>query len=60
MGFTHFFKAAGHASGMDLVYFQPHSSPGVYARAFFEGFLDEEHLRHYRQVPGLQLENWAD
>lgn len=49
VGFNHFFKAADHPDGMDLVYFQPHSSPGVYARAFFEGFLDEEHLRHYRQ-----------
>jgi pyruvate dehydrogenase E1 component len=49
VGFNHFFKAEGHAEGMDLVYFQPHSSPGVYARAFFEGFLDEEHLEHYRQ-----------
>jgi pyruvate dehydrogenase E1 component len=33
VGFNHFFKAAEHAEGMDLVYFQPHSSPGVYARA---------------------------
>jgi pyruvate dehydrogenase E1 component len=49
VGFNHFFKAEGHPQGMDLVYFQPHSSPGVYARAFFEGFLDEDHLRHYRQ-----------
>jgi pyruvate dehydrogenase complex dehydrogenase (E1) component len=49
VGFNHFFKAEGHPEGMDLVYFQPHSSPGVYARAFLEGFLDEEHLRHYRQ-----------
>jgi len=49
VGFNHFFKAAGHADGMDLVYFQPHSSPGVYARAFFEGFLDEDNLKHYRQ-----------
>jgi pyruvate dehydrogenase E1 component len=49
VGFNHFFKAEGHPQGMDLVYFQPHSSPGVYARAFFEGFLDEQHLQHYRQ-----------
>jgi pyruvate dehydrogenase E1 component len=43
-------------TGGDLVYFQPHSSPGVYARAFLEGFLDERHLRHYRREiagPGL-------
>ncbi|MGH8447624.1 MAG: alpha-ketoglutarate dehydrogenase [Solimonas sp.] len=49
VGFNHFFKADGHADGADLVYFQPHSSPGVYARAYFEGFLGEEHLRHYRR-----------
>jgi len=49
VGFNHFFKAAGHPDGMDLVYFQPHSSPGVYARAYLEGFLDREHLEHYRQ-----------
>jgi pyruvate dehydrogenase E1 component len=56
VGFNHFFKADGHEAGGDLVYFQPHSSPGVYARAFLEGFLDEDHLRHYRREiagPGL-------
>lgn len=52
VGFNHFFRAAGHADGMDLVYFQPHSSPGVYARAYLEGFLDREHLEHYRQEIG--------
>jgi pyruvate dehydrogenase E1 component len=56
VGFNHFFKAASAEGGGDLVYFQPHSSPGVYARAFLEGFLDEDHLRHYRREiagPGL-------
>src|SRR5882757_1918891 len=60
VGFNHFFRAAapdaGVGTGGDLVYFQPHSSPGVYARAFLEGFLSEEHLQHYRQEiagPGL-------
>src|SRR5476649_1576195 len=60
VGFNHFFRAAapdaGEGTGGDLVYFQPHSSPGVYARAFLEGFLSEEHLQHYRQEivgPGL-------
>ncbi|OUM03751.1 pyruvate dehydrogenase (acetyl-transferring), homodimeric type [Variovorax sp. JS1663] len=33
----------------DLVFFQPHSAPGVYARAFLEGRLTEEDLKHYRQ-----------
>jgi pyruvate dehydrogenase E1 component len=49
VGFNHFFKGPNHAAGMDLVYFQPHSSPGVYARAFLEGFFDEDNLKHYRQ-----------
>ncbi len=56
VGFHHFFKAAGHPDGSDLVYFQPHSSPGVYARAFLEGFLPEERLARYRREigePGL-------
>ncbi|WP_227245370.1 alpha-ketoglutarate dehydrogenase [Paraburkholderia caribensis] len=56
VGFNHFFRAANAEHGGDIVYFQPHSSPGVYARAFLEGFLDEEHLRHYRREiagPGL-------
>ena len=35
--------------GGDLVFFQPHSSPGVYARAFLEGRLSEDDLLHYRQ-----------
>jgi pyruvate dehydrogenase E1 component len=49
VGFNHFFKALQHPDGMDLVYFQPHSAPGVYARAYLEGFLGEAHLRHYRR-----------
>jgi pyruvate dehydrogenase E1 component len=56
VGFHHFFKADGHADGSDLVYFQPHSSPGVYARAFLEGFLPEQRLARYRREigePGL-------
>ncbi|HEX7933180.1 MAG TPA: alpha-ketoglutarate dehydrogenase [Paraburkholderia sp.] len=61
VGFNHFFRAsapgtqAGEGTG-DLVYFQPHSSPGVYARAYLEGFLSEENLEHYRREiggPGL-------
>jgi pyruvate dehydrogenase E1 component len=46
VGFNHFFR------GDDLVYFQPHSAPGVYARAFLEGRLTEEQLNHYRQETG--------
>ncbi|SEI37975.1 alpha-ketoglutarate dehydrogenase [Paraburkholderia diazotrophica] len=56
VGFNHFFRGPDDARGGDLVYFQPHSSPGVYARAFLEGFLSETHLEHYRREiagPGL-------
>jgi len=48
VGFNHFFRGAD-AGGGDLVYFQPHSAPGVYARAFLEGRLTEEQLAHYRR-----------
>ena len=48
-GFQHFFRGAGDAAGGDLVYFQPHSAPGVYARAFLEGRMEEEQLARYRQ-----------
>jgi len=49
VGFNHFFR--GGTQG-DLVYFQPHSAPGVYARAFLEGRLTEENLANYRQETG--------
>jgi pyruvate dehydrogenase E1 component len=48
VGFNHFFRGAADGGG-DLVYFQPHSAPGVYARAFLEGRLSEEQLAHYRR-----------
>ena len=48
-GFNHFFRARDSQSLGDLVFFQPHSAPGVYARAFLEGRLDEADLLHYRQ-----------
>ena len=48
-GFNHFFHARDDAHGGDLVFFQPHSAPGVYARAFLEGRLSESDLLHYRQ-----------
>ena len=49
VAFNHFFRARhGDFSG-DIVYFQGHASPGVYARAFLEGRLDERHLHNFRQ-----------
>ncbi|MGZ5102293.1 MAG: alpha-ketoglutarate dehydrogenase [Usitatibacter sp.] len=49
VGFNHFFRAGQDG---DLVYFQPHSAPGVYARAFLEGRLTEEQLDNYRRETG--------
>ena len=51
VGFNHFFRAgdAETSSRGDLVYFQPHSAPGVYARAFLEGRLTAEQLDNYRR-----------
>ncbi len=49
IGFNHFFRGDGDGRGGDLVFFQPHSAPGVYARAFLEGRLDESALARYRQ-----------
>ncbi len=49
VGFNHFFQARNATHGGDLVFFQPHSAPGVYARAFLEGRLSAEQLAHYRQ-----------
>jgi pyruvate dehydrogenase E1 component len=48
-GFHHFFHARTEQHRGDLVFFQPHSAPGVYARAFLEGRLTEADLLHYRQ-----------
>ena len=52
VGFNHFFRGAGDGRRGDLVMPQPHAAPGVYARAFLEGRLTEQHLRNYRQELG--------
>ena len=49
VGFNHFFRARDDSHGGDLVFFQPHSAPGVYARAYLEGRLTADDLAHYRQ-----------
>jgi pyruvate dehydrogenase E1 component len=49
IGFNHFWNAPSEKHGGDLVYFQGHSSPGVYARAFLEGRLTEAQLDNFRQ-----------
>ncbi|MDO9101052.1 MAG: pyruvate dehydrogenase (acetyl-transferring), homodimeric type [Candidatus Nitrotoga sp.] len=49
VGFNHFFHGKTENHGGDLVYFQGHASPGMYARAFLEGRLSEEQLYNFRQ-----------
>jgi pyruvate dehydrogenase E1 component len=56
VGFNHFWRARTAEHGGDLVFFQGHSSPGIYARAFLEGRLTEQNLDHFRKEvagPGL-------
>jgi len=52
VGFNWFFRGPQAESGADMVYFQGHSSPGIYARAYVEGRLDDEHLGNFRQEVG--------
>ncbi|WP_419853205.1 pyruvate dehydrogenase (acetyl-transferring), homodimeric type [Actinobacillus pleuropneumoniae] len=47
--YNHFFKAATEKNGGDLVFFQGHAAPGMYARAYVEGRLTEEQLDNFRQ-----------
>jgi pyruvate dehydrogenase E1 component len=57
VGQNHFFHGSHSGEPGDLVYFQGHSSPGMYARAYLEGRLNEEHLNNFRhelrEHPGL-------
>jgi len=57
VGFNHFFHAKYGDQPGDFVYFQGHASPGIYARAFLEGRLSEDHLNNFRHElrdhPGL-------
>jgi len=52
VGFNHFFHAADKRHGGDLIYFQGHAAPGIYARAFLEGRLTEEQLDRFRAEIG--------
>jgi pyruvate dehydrogenase E1 component len=59
VGFNHFFRAPTADFGGDLVFFQGHSAPGVYARAFLEGRISEEQIANYRQeVDGRGLSSY--
>ncbi|MCB2212951.1 pyruvate dehydrogenase (acetyl-transferring), homodimeric type [bacterium] len=46
---NHFFKGPEHPSGGDIIYFQGHASPGMYARAYLEGRLTEKDLANFRR-----------
>ena len=52
VGFNHFFHAKSDDHGGDLIYIQGHCAPGIYARAFLEGRLDEDALHRFRQEVG--------
>jgi pyruvate dehydrogenase E1 component len=49
VAFNHFLRARTESFVGDQVYFQGHATPGIYARAFLEGRIDEHHLHHFRQ-----------
>ena len=52
VGFNHFWRGASNGHGGDMIFIQGHSSPGIYARAFLEGRLDESQLSRFRREVG--------
>src|SRR4030088_3669718 len=61
VGFNHVWRAASEQHPGDTVFVQGHSSPGIYARAYLEGRLDEQRLLHFRQEaggPGVGLSSY--
>jgi pyruvate dehydrogenase E1 component len=60
VGFNHFFRGSDGGGDADVVFYQGHASPGIYARAFVEGRLSEEHLRNFRRElrPGGGLSSY--
>jgi pyruvate dehydrogenase E1 component len=60
VGFNHFFRAKSMDHEGDIIYFQGHASPGIYARAFLEGRISEEHLQNFRRElrPGGGLSSY--
>jgi pyruvate dehydrogenase E1 component len=59
VGLNHFFRAHSHEHGGDLIFLQGHSAPGIYARAYLEGRLDEKQLDKFRQeVSGNGLSSY--
>jgi pyruvate dehydrogenase E1 component len=60
VGFNHFFRGKGREGDGDIVYFQGHASPGIYARAFLEGRFPVERLENFRRElrPGGGLSSY--
>jgi pyruvate dehydrogenase E1 component len=49
VGFNHFFRAKSAHHAGDIVYFQGHAAPGIYARAFLEGRISETQMENFRR-----------
>jgi pyruvate dehydrogenase E1 component len=61
VGFNHFWRAPSEKHPGDMVFMQGHSSPGIYGRAYLDGRLTEDQLRHFRQEaagPGVGLSSY--
>lgn len=60
IAFNHFFKGKDNSTDGDLIYFQGHAAPGIYARAFLEGRLSTEQLENFRRElkPGGGLSSY--
>jgi len=60
VGFNHFFRGKDAEGGGDLIFYQGHAAPGIYARAFLEGRFTVEQLDHFRRevVPGQGLSSY--
>jgi pyruvate dehydrogenase E1 component len=60
VGFNHFFRGKDDPAGGDMIYFQGHASPGIYARAFLEGRLEAAQLENFRRElePGGGLSSY--
>jgi pyruvate dehydrogenase E1 component len=59
VGFNHFFRAQNDTFGGDLVYYQGHSAPGIYARSFLEGRISEREIENFRrEVDGKGLSSY--
>ena len=59
VGMNHFWRGKNNKFGGDLIYFQGHSAPGMYARAYLEGRLTEKQLNNFRQeVDGKGLSSY--